>query len=817
MSTAQRSIIWRTPHSHFSVLALLFLLAATLITSFSLHAQNYSDALEDILTWTSGGTAPWYVQGSYFHKDSAVSSGGIGDNQESWLETIVEGPGNLAFWWKVSSEGSYDFLSFLLDAKVVDSISGEVDWQERTMPISSGTHTFRWRYTKDKAFTTGMDHGFLDQVRFVTPAAVITEQPVGTHQKQGTLLRLSVGTTGDNLKYQWRRGDLAVIGATDAVLLITNALATHSGRYDVVVKNSYNSVTSQPVSVDIYIPLPMPSRPTLMGTVVALGPTPYGGPPADMTNAVSVVRSVNYMGAALKSDGTVVPWGWSGNCLFCIPGDLTNAVALSAGYDYIMALRDNGTITVWGQPSSCQAGCIPPGLSNVVAIAAGYYHCLALRDDGTVVAWGGNQWGQVSVPNGLNDTVSIAAGFGHSLAARRDGTVVSWGLDDSGQVSAPHGQVGAIAVAASFQGHASFALKRDGTVLGWGSLDGSPTLVPSGLQGIVRLAPGVNYCVAQKLDGTIVAWGAGIPPIPPSLNNILNIAASDGGSSLAVVTIPLTNPNDLVSAEGSPASFTVVPQGPGQFSFQWYFNGILIPRATNSLLTLNNLKLEQAGTYTVAVLTDQRRAVSRPAKLTVTPKNDSFTSATVITGGGGIYHNSNSSANSEPEEPNHLGAYGGHSIWYQWTAPATGTVTIDTIGSTFDTVLAAYIGDSLSSLEAVAADDDGANFNHNSLLTFPCTAGITYHIAVDGFSGASGGVQLTINPLLEIIAQTLTAPGSLEMKVFTPIGQRVILESTSDFRTWVPVRTNTSPANGILVLGGVPLLKSSEFYRTRLQ
>ena len=75
-------------------------------------------------------------------------------------------------------------------------------------------------------------------------------------------------------------------------------------------------------------------------------------------------------------------------------------------------------------------------------------------------------------------------------------------------------------------------------------------------------------------------------------------------------------------------------------------------------------------------------------------------------------------------------------------------MTIDTIGSSFDTLLAVYIGNSVSNLSVVVSNDDidGAN-NRQSRVTFTPTIGTTYHIAVDGFGGASGLVQLNWNQL----------------------------------------------------------------------
>ena len=97
----------------------------------------------------------------------------------------------------------------------------------------------------------------------------------------------------------------------------------------------------------------------------------------------------------------------------------------------------------------------------------------------------------------------------------------------------------------------------------------------------------------------------------------------------------------------------------------------------------------------------------------------------------------NTEATKEPGEPNHVGNVGGKSVWWSWTAPANGSVALDTVGSSFDTLLAVYTGSSVSNLTSVAADNDSGT-NGASLLTFSAVAGTEYNIAVDGFAGASG-------------------------------------------------------------------------------
>ena len=66
----------------------------------------------------------------------------------------------------------------------------------------------------------------------------------------------------------------------------------------------------------------------------------------------------------------------------------------------------------------------------------------------------------------------------------------------------------------------------------------------------------------------------------------------------------------------------------------------------------------------------------------------------------------NVAATKEPGEPNHAGNAGGASIWFTWVAQSAGTATIDTSGSSFDTLLGVYTGSPVNSLTTVASNDN---------------------------------------------------------------------------------------------------------------
>ena len=52
--------------------------------------------------------------------------------------------------------------------------------------------------------------------------------------------------------------------------------------------------------------------------------------------------------------------------------------------------------------------------------------------------------------------------------------------------------------------------------------------------------------------------------------------------------------------------------------------------------------------------------------------NDAFADAAVLVGGNAAANGSNQNATKEDGEPAHAGDDGGHSVWWQWTAPANG-------------------------------------------------------------------------------------------------------------------------------------------------
>ncbi|RKQ87756.1 carboxypeptidase family protein [Solirubrobacter pauli] len=175
-------------------------------------------------------------------------------------------------------------------------------------------------------------------------------------------------------------------------------------------------------------------------------------------------------------------------------------------------------------------------------------------------------------------------------------------------------------------------------------------------------------------------------------------------------------------------------------------------------------------TYRIAI--DARTAALGAywLRFATAPVNDAFAAARELTGT--TISGTTRGATKETGEPTHAGIPGGHSVWYRWTAPSTGSMTLDACGDDqiysgyVDTVLAVYEGDELGSLTQLAANDNGpascANGNPQaSSVTFPTVAGKQYRIAVDGAFGHAGSFRLVFPaaPVNDAFATATTLTG----------------------------------------------------------
>ncbi len=121
--------------------------------------------------------------------------------------------------------------------------------------------------------------------------------------------------------------------------------------------------------------------------------------------------------------------------------------------------------------------------------------------------------------------------------------------------------------------------------------------------------------------------------------------------------------------------------------------------------------------------------------------NDSCSSATLVTPLPFTATQDTSAATTETGDPSPRAGAGAHSVWYRFTAPRNGRAVIDTLGSTYNTVLTVFTG-TCGGWTQVAGNDD-ASGTLQSQLTLAAAGGTTYGVMVTSFD-ATGG-QLTFN------------------------------------------------------------------------
>ncbi len=221
-------------------------------------------------------------------------------------------------------------------------------------------------------------------------------------------------------------------------------------------------------------------------------------------------------------------------------------------------------------------------------------------------------------------------------------------------------------------------------------------------------------------------------------------------------------------------------------------------------------QIESRLTLSGTPVTDARNGLQRP-RLAVgaavagvgTESNDAFAAARALSGTADSDSGSNTLASSEPGEPAHDGTAATRSLWWTWTAPASGLLTLDTNGSSFDTLLAVYTGSALASLTLQASDDDSGD-GSQSRLDLVVAAGTTYRIAVDGFEAATGSVVLTL-AFDERAEQTLVFPspgdvwldqGSVAMEALASSGLAVTYASIT------PATCSVSGGTATLIAAG---------------
>jgi alpha-tubulin suppressor-like RCC1 family protein len=321
----------------------------------------------------------------------------------------------------------------------------------------------------------------------------------------------------------------------------------------------------------------------------------------------------------------------------------TNVVAVAVGMEHALFLKADGTLWSMGNNfygqlgvGSTTASDVPLLMaSNVVSMSAGDYHSLFVQTDGSLWGAGYNVDGELGNNLALSNTVPIliatnvvgaSAGAYHSLFVKSDQSL--WAMGNS-----IYGQCGTGAFTTNY----------------------TPAQVATNVTGI---AAGQDFSLFQTAGGGF--WGMGQNELqqllvttpntvygddtnlPCRIDNGAMVVASlarfsfiqllnDSEDAFAAIVgyLPQINAASLANQTidaGQSFSFTPsVTAGDGPFTYQWQFNGVNLPGATNLTYTATNATLASAGTYTL-VVAGSAGSTSASAVLTVVIGPPVFTS-----------------------------------------------------------------------------------------------------------------------------------------------------------------------------------------------
>jgi hypothetical protein len=629
---------------------------------------------------------------------------------------LTNGPGSFNTTWMAPSNGSYVLTAVVTNSFGLSSTSAPV-------PV-----------------TVALGFAF-------------TSQPQSQTIPVGGNATLSVTTTGTNTVYQWYFNGGAIPNATNATYTVQNAATTMTGFYAVTALSGRRLIVSEVCFLDVLTP-------PAVGAISAS--TNHG----IITLSVQVSDSVPFY-AQWQLNGNNI--AGASNSYFAGTSRVTYSVsasqALNSGtYQAVLA---NAVASTTTSPFTLTIGSGALGYSTNYNLA----NCRPLRG----ITNGFSVWGR-------NNASALPPQDGPAQIAGKPAAGFLW-----------------YSWTADFNGIISLTTRGStfDTLVGVYTLDvnSNLTLVTSDddsggfFTSLVTFncQQGTTYyiCIAGYKGATGLAT---LELSPGYASGFLGPTGgySVGGSAPVITQQPL---NQIVQP-GDTAKMSV--QATGSVSYLWFYDSVPVANCTASALVLTNFLPAAVGNYSVWVSNQFGVVQSATASIQIatqshnqTPTNvlvDKFGDAVDLTGaqttaryrpqssggdtGGFVLSQSfdTTGATKEFGEPNHAGQPGGASYWYSYTAGSASLIQFDTVGSSFNTILAVYTGDgsSFATLNSVGSAYT-TNFVQNGqpiVLVSNVATGTTFYIAIDGYLGASGAAVLnvTLNPSTNSLLNTNLPP-----------------------------------------------------------
>ena len=172
-------------------------------------------------------------------------------------------------------------------------------------------------------------------------------------------------------------------------------------------------------------------------------------------------------------------------------------------------------------------------------------------------------------------------------------------------------------------------------------------------------------------------------------------------------------------------------------------------------------------------------------ELTTPPANSVFKNRLQLHGVSVAASAYNAGAVHQAGEPFLPGSIG-KNVWWSWTAPVTGVVSLDLTGSDYAFPVGVFTGLSPAGLQVVA---EGVG-----TLAFNAVQGVTYQIAVGDAEGLTGAIALSLEgPVVDLALERKQTYGNvLYLNYGSTFGEVVALLSSTDQTQWTIAQTKTA-------------------------
>jgi photosystem II stability/assembly factor-like uncharacterized protein len=379
-----------------------------------------------------------------------------------------------------------------------------------------------------------------DTVLTVLPPATISVSPMSGTVWPGGSVTLSASTIGSDWSYQWAFNGTSIVGATNAILVVTNVSLTNIGGYTVTVSNAEHIFTSQSVSVGV----------ELFQSLISTNWNDLA------TNWIQTsAPSEGWYSIASSSDGTKLAAVASGGGIWTSTDTGATWIQTSAPNEgwYSIASSSDGTklaavISGGGIWTSTDAGATwtQTSASNQdwysVASSSDGAQLAAVASGGGIWAStdGGATWTQTSAPNE----------WWNSITSSSDGTQLAAVVNGGGIFTSTNAGLTWTQTSAPNTWWESIASSSDGTKLAASSQGGIYTSTNAGATWTQTGAPNEWWnSIASSSDGTqlaAVAYYVGIwtsanaggtwtQASAPSPEAWFSITSSSDGTKLAAV------------------------------------------------------------------------------------------------------------------------------------------------------------------------------------------------------------------------------------------------------------------------------------------